>query len=200
MKRILSFMFIACVIGTSVGCATVTEGDRQLVDQIVKASEIVINGVVIGPDAIQAIMDVKKNSEVLQANLGSPKTPAPYSPKASAEAREKAREQHESPWWKVLVSSLAGAVLSGGAFRFLAPIFPALFAGPVGTTMNALVEGIARVRQKAAQNPAGTLSIQDIMTILTSLQDQAGVKEFVSKQAKAVESKFKIELPKIGLP
>ena len=202
MATTLRMLSLVCVIATSVGCASIAEGDRQLVDQTLKASVMVINGVIIGPETVQAMLDIKKNAEVLQANLGAPKDPKPYSPQASEEARKKATEQHQNPWWNTLLSGLAGVVLSGSAARFLMPFFPSFFAGNVGKTMTTLIEGIASVRRKADQSPDKKLSIDDIMTQLVFHQDKDGIREFVKNQADIAEGRMNLELPKVtlGLP
>jgi hypothetical protein len=174
----------------NIGCSTVAEGDRQLVDQIVNASGSILKSVSYGPESVQAVIDINKNAEVLRANLGAPKEPRPYSPEASAEAREKATEQHQTPWWSMALSSIAGVLLSGGAIRLLTPMFPTLFAGPVGKAMISLIEGIATSKKKAEQSPNQKLTMDDILASLSTAQDQAGVREFVRAYAKRIESKL----------
>jgi len=190
MKNLRIIVLSWCLSGAAISCASTAEGDRQLVDQVLKASALVINGVVIGPDAVQAMMDIKKNAEVLQANLGGPKEPKPYSPQASAEARQKATEQHQNPWWQSLLTSLIGIAIGGGAARALVGVFPSVFAGPVGSALKSMVEGVAKARKQAEQSPDQKLHIDKVLETLAEAQNDGDIREYVRAYAKRVESKL----------
>lgn len=172
------------------GCGTlVTDGDRELIDQDIKAAALIANSA-DKPEVIQAAADITKNSEVLQAGLGKPKVQQPYNPAVSELARYKATQQHQEPWWKMILTSVAGLFLGGGAARLLTAFVPGLMAGRVGVALNAVVEGVARFRQTAAQNPGRQFSVDDLLTVLASLQDQAGVRDLVRSYASKIESKL----------
>lgn len=178
---------LAAFLALGGGCATPTEGDRQLVDQNEKAGAY-IETTASEPGVKQAGRDVRENSTTLKKNLtGEPKQPQPYSPQASAAAREQSTQEHSSPWWKTALTILLSAIGGGG----LAGIGARLLGGPAATALQAVVQGVINVRQKAA---GGMLTADVVLDELKKAQEAAGVQPFVAGLAKKIEAKLGLKL------
>jgi len=98
------------------GCRTVSEGDRQLIQQDRQAGKL-IKEKAKEPELQQAGHDVEKNSETLATNLGIPVTPVPeYSPKASDDFRKQSEDEHKQAGdFFTMVLGLVAAWVPGGA-------------------------------------------------------------------------------------
>jgi len=189
--RLLGFLSLSCAIALFVSCVGVAEGDRQLVDQINRASEVILVNDLFGPRQAQAVMDIKKNSEVLLKNLGEPKNPQPYSPEASEAARKKATESHQTPWWTMLFTAISGLGVGGALVRGLVTVFPTLFAGPVGVALKSMVDGITAVRQQADSIPDKKVHIDEVLAKLKIAQESDGTREYIRTCAKESEERLK---------
>ena len=175
------------------GCKTPTEGDRRLNNQNIHAGEYV-EKTATQPEVAQAGKDVKENSRTLEKSLElQPKTPEPYTPAKSKEAREQSEKEHAvSPFWAVLGgigTAVVGWFLRGGALRLFATLAPTAAAGPLGTVATVLIEGIAKARQKAQESTDQKISEADLVGILDGLQKDAGVQKLVDKLREKIEPK-----------
>lgn len=175
------------------GCRTPTEGDKRLNNQNIGAGEFV-EKTATEPEVKQAGKDVKENSLTLEKSLDlKPAKPESYSPALSKEARKQSEEEHAvSPFMAFLgglASVAVGWLLRGGAVRLFSTVAPTAMAGPLGTVATALVEGIARIRQKAQADPDKKVSEEDILSILEVLQSAKGVQPLVDKLRSKIEPK-----------
>lgn len=175
------------------GCRTPTEGDKRLNNQNIGAGEFV-ERVATEPEVKQAGKDVKENSLTLEKSLDlKPAKPESYSPALSKEARKQSEEEHAvSPFMAFLgglASVAVGWLLRGGAVRLFSTVAPTAMAGPLGTVATALIEGIARIRQKAQEAPDKKIAEEDILSILEILQTSKGVQPLVDKLRSKIEPK-----------
>lgn len=147
-------------------CAGTSEADRALNHQSKEAGKFIKTNPDAPPVVQQAGADVEANSAALEKNLlGSPKDPTPYSPDESKRQREQSDTDHTTPWWKLILGGLGTAAITwfsrGGLLRLL----PGFAGGPVGIGLNLLVEGISRVREKAAAS-GGNVPVADLLATL----------------------------------
>ena len=194
MRWLFAVVIVALLMGF--GCSSkdrVTEGDRELSAQNVGAAKVIQEKT--DDPAIKApARDVELNSEQQLKNWGPPKAVKPYSAAASEESRKKSEKEHASPWWMIALTGIGG-FLAGAApiiMRGLGLVAPTFAAGPAGTALTAVIEGIARVRENVQARPEGqrTLGEQDILAVLARVQDAAGVRDLVKNISNKVEDKL----------
>lgn len=186
------------------GCA-VPEAHRQLNHQNIGAAKALLaiasapggDPVAFAAAVVSIATDIKANSETLEKNVtGKPAEPKEYTPQASKEAREASDKAAATPWWKVLLGGagtfLLGLLTSGKLARFLP-----FLAGPVGSALSVVVEGIARVREKAQAN-GGTISLAGDDGLLAKLEEVAKkdprVHELIKTWAHKAEEKLGLHL------
>jgi hypothetical protein len=173
------------------GCVQPSEGDRRLNNQNIKAGEYV-EKTATQPEVIQAGKDVKENSLALETALElKPKVPEAYTPAKSKEGRKQSEEEHAtSPFWAVLGgigSAALGWLLRGGALRLFASIAPVAAGGPLGAVASILIEGVAKIRQKAQESEDQKVSETDMLEILGPLAKDAGVQGLIDKLREKIE-------------
>jgi hypothetical protein len=191
--KYLVILIVSAAAAIAAGCATPTEGDRQLNHQN-KMAGAMIEEVAAEPEVRQAGKDVKENSAVLEKNLmGAPKEPKPYSPPASAAAREQSTKEHENTWGKVIGNAVLGFLLGGVATK----VITRYVGGPVGPALVSVVEGIARVREESMAKEgaaAGTLTVDELLGALMKSQEDPRVRELVKSLAHKAEAKLAAQL------
>ena len=201
--------------GTS--CTSVSEGDRQLIDQIRQAGIKIVQLTDAVTPALSALAvpteirealgqikaagsDVTLNSTQLGAALGKPERPVPYSAEASAKFREQSKREHEQGWFGYVltggVTLITTLLARGGLTRLLATVAPGFAGGPLGVAATTLVESFARLRRKARARDPGKRHITeaDIMAELTARQHDPKVKELLQSLARKAEDKLGIKL------
>ena len=140
---------IAVVLALLGGC--VAEGDKRLNAQNRGAGEF-IEKTAGEPAVKRAGADVRDNADVIAKGICEPETREPYSPKASADARKQAADEHTNPWWVG-----AGGLLCG----LLATAFPILRAVKVGKLLQAVVAGVDKAVEAGAIDKAEVYPIME---------------------------------------
>ena len=130
------------------------------------------------PRIAKAGRDVQENSGVLQRWVGAPEAAQPYSPAASAAARQASVDEHGTPWWLGALGALAGILTGAGGLRMLS-----------GRALAAGVEGVSRALAHADENGNGAVRAEDLRWALKDSQERAGVREHVRKVARRVEAR-----------
>jgi hypothetical protein len=173
-----------------VGCTTPKEGDREVNHQNIGAGKF-IKLAAAEPEVRQAGADVEENSKTLEKNLiGPPAKPLPYSPANSERGRKQSDDDHATPWWQTLLGGL-GSFLLGNVFtRLFATVAPRIIGGPAASAALAVIEGIARAREKARSNPDGKLSEADLLEALAAAQGDPKIHEFVRSLSHKAEARL----------
>lgn len=191
MRGISALMALA--LATGGGCTTPTQGDKQLNHQN-KAAGTFIEGAATDPAIKQAGVDVRANSETLEKNLiGTPAEPKPYSPAASKKARDDSDAEHATPWWQLALGGAGTVLLTVLGQGWVARFFPMLFGGRAGTALGAVVEGIARVREKAQAN-GGQIGIADLLAQLKEAQKDPAIHALIQDVAHKAEARLNRKL------
>ena len=209
MKKILAALaFLAIFISGCVTQSTVTDGDRQVLDQSRKGTAIAIEKVTAaaataGDEVTKAkLSETKETLLIVQSNLdqqlkvhGGPEKPMEFSKQNSDLSKKQSDQEHAGlPWGKILIGVGSAAAGIAGAFfgmPWLSSVFPAL-TGKIGKALSAVVQATTKARQEAEAN-GGTLHVKDLLNIHKDEQVRAGVRDLVSDMAKGVEEKFGIE-------
>lgn len=171
---------------------TVTEGDRQLSHQNRGAAQK-IKAASTDPEVVVPADDIEQNSGQQLKNWGEPKEPQPYAPDASKLIRKKSEEEHATPvFWAGLASIggwLLGFLTRGGGIRLLGSVAPKIMMGPYGAALTAVIEGIARVRERAKETPAG-LTQEMIVEELLKAQTDPAIREIIKGMAHKIEERL----------
>jgi len=148
------------------------------------------------PEIKQAGTDVALNAEAVESHIGAPQEPKPYSPAVSAAARDQAKKDAETPWWKLALGSIGTFLLGLLTNRTLTTLLPSVFGGPAGTAAVALAEGIARVRDAIKSRPAGEQAIteKDLLELLVQAQKDPAVRDYITSLAHKAEAKLNLQL------
>ena len=179
MSKLIRFGVVLALLSL-VSCAHVTEADREVNHQTLGAARYIGSQVALAMAGNTASLldlarigaaahDIEQNSLVLQKNAldGPPKIEKAYSPDEAKAARAASDASHETPWWKVALGGagtfLLGLLTSGKLTRFLP-----FLAGPFGSALNLVVEGIARVRSQAEESD-GTIKLEGEGGLLETL-------------------------------
>lgn len=179
-------------LGACSSKSTVTDGDRQLSHQNKGAAQK-IKASSTDPEVTVPAEDIEQNSEQQLKNWGPPQDPKPYAPDASKLARKKSEEEHATPaFWAGLASVggwLLGFLTRGGGIRLLGSVAPRVLMGPYGAALTAVIEGIARVRERAKETPAG-LTQEMIMEELLKSQSDPAIRDIIKNMAHKIEEKL----------
>lgn len=176
-------------VGNS-GCASIKESDRQLVNQTKQAGKIVEDKSA-DPELRQAGKDIRLNMESLEKSTGLPEKPTLYSPQASAAARELREYEHRKRWYDYILPGVVALLGGGGLLGIARKLAPTFLAGPAGTALSALIEGVENVKESVDASPDKKVDWSVIASELASVQDNAGVREFVRNQVAKVQEKLK---------
>jgi len=188
--KIMGWVAVAFIAFSAVGCvtkSTVTEGDREVIDQtgkaIDKADSCISEGKVEESRAILAV--ARENVSHQQKVHGTPEKPVDFSMEASKAARDKSTQEHASGSWILptltVLGAICGIAASAAGMPFLAPIFPAL-AGKLGKWATTGSQIITAVRAKAEEQ-GGSIHVADILSIAKEKNVSAGVQKLVTKYA-----------------
>lgn len=198
---------VALLCLVAIGCGiTPTEGDRLVVDQTVKAAQVLskqldLIAAIAGEQAVaearQIVADILANGEYAQKLLGLPKEPKPYSKGNSAAARNQATEEHSSGAWWYGVGMTALTIAGVIGRRILAAYIPWL-ATPTERANDANIAGIAKARSESTVVKVGDQEIDMIPVAkldghLVAEQLRAKVKSFVAAKAKEIEDGLRLE-------
>ena len=187
MKRLVLVLALAWV-GNS-GCASIKESDRQLNYQNKWAGKYVEDKAT-DPDVKQAGRDVRLNSEALEKTMGLPEKPAPYTAQNSAAAREAREIEHRKRWYDYILPGIVALVCGSGLFGIARKLAPTFLAGPAGTALSAMIEGVENVKESMDASPDKKVDWSVVAAELASVQDNAGVREFVRNQVAKVQEKL----------
>jgi hypothetical protein len=209
MKSFAFVLVLALAWGGSIGCvtsSTVTEGDRQVVDQARKANQAAIVDLEKAQDAategsetwtliglgLRKLADVERGAAHLQEVHGPPTEAKLYSEAEMTAAIAKSKEEHaQSPFSQILLGGLGVAAGIGGALLgmpWLSKLVPQL-TGKVGELAKTGVEIITAARKKAEED-GGRISIKDLLSIAKEYNVSAGVDDLANKAATAYEEKL----------
>lgn len=209
MRTLATLAVLALAVGGAMGCvtaSTVTDGDRQVVDQGRKGLEGAIEDLEKARAAategseswtmiglgISRLNDVKRGAAHLQEVHGPPKEPKPYSAENMTAAIAQSKEEHAASGLTNIVYG-AGGVLVGIASAYfgmpwLAGIFPKL-TGKTGELAKTGVEIFTSIRKKSEES-GGSIGTRDMLKIAREFVVSAGVEKLVAKQATAFEEKL----------
>jgi hypothetical protein len=210
MKYLALLGILALGLGGQIGCVTantVTDGDRQIVDQGNKAIEhayVLIAEAREGVEedspqwtmlgvALEAIVDAQRGAAQLQAVHGPPKEPKPYTPENMAAAIAQSKEEHAgTPWGQIalgvggVAAGIAGTMLG---MPWLSSLFPAL-AGKWKLAADTGVQIITSLRKEAEES--GPLTPKALLKVANEYgaSAPAGVGDLLKKAATAYEEKL----------
>jgi hypothetical protein len=193
MKRMFLFLAVPALALAVGGCAgvTVSDGDRGLSYQNKSAVGLLLAVPGLSPEMAVVLKDISANSAQQLANWGDPKDKTvlkDYTPKNSLDLREQSQKEHTpKPWWPVALQIVMPFLLGGGLYSVLTRYFPSVFAGPVGTALQAVITGVAQVREAAK---AGPVNAETIKTTLANAQQQEGVQALVDSIKAKIEAKM----------
>jgi len=207
--RILACVLALGAVGGCVTQSTVTEGDRQVLDQADKGGAVVDEKLAAaaaqlpeGSPARILLLEaagvhavVRENVQQQVAVHGPPETSQPFSAEASRAAREQSKKDHAGG--KLLGTVLAvGGVLAGVAatlagMPWLAQAFPVL-TGKIGKLAATGTRIFAFVREKAEAN-GGQIGIREMLKIAKEENVLAGVQKLAVRSADKLEEKLGLD-------
>jgi hypothetical protein len=209
MKYLALAGILALAVGGQIGCVTansVTDGDRQVEDQAVKALDAALEKVetaraqlergteawtMLGV-ALMALEDVQLGAAHLQTVHGPPKEPKPYTPENMAAAIAQSKQEHAgTPWGQIalgvggVAAGIAGTMLG---MPWLSSIFPAL----AGTWKLAADTGVQIITSLRKEAEAGPLTPKKLLEVAKEYgaSAPAGVGDLLKKTATAFEEKL----------
>jgi hypothetical protein len=209
MKWLALFMVLALAAGGGIGCvtsSTVTDGDRQVVDQARKANQAAIADLekaqaasVEGSESwtmiglgLRKLGDVERGTAHLQEVHGPPTEPKVYTEAEMTAAIAKSKEEHaRSPFSQILLGGLGIAAGVGGTLLgmpWLANLAPKL-TGRIGELAKTGVEIVTAARKKAEEG-GGRISIKDLLAIAKEYNVSAGVDDLAKARAAEYEKKL----------
>jgi hypothetical protein len=209
MRAFIVAAVLALAGGGAVGCvtsSTVTDGDRQVVDQVRKANMAAAEDIAKARAAVpegseswtmmglgmRKLADVELGTAHLQQVHGLPKESKTYTEAQMQAAIKQSKEEHQSSTFTQILLGVGGvaAGLAGAWFGmpWLAGIFPKL-TGKVGELAKTGVEIITATRKKAEEN-GGMIHIRDVLKIAKEYNVSAGVDVLAKKTATAFEEKL----------
>lgn len=210
MKALAILAVLALAVGGQIGCvtsSTVTDGDRQVVDQGNKAIEHAYGLIAEAREgvkedspqwtmlgvALEAIVDAQRGAAHLQEVHGPPKEPKPYSKENMTAAIAQSKEEHAgTPWGSIALgvgSAAAGIVGTMLGMPWLSSIFPAL-SGKWKAAADTGVQIVTALRREA-EAPGG-LSAKELLKIANEYVVSApkGVDAYMTAAATAYEEKL----------
>jgi hypothetical protein len=185
---------LGALLLVSSSCGPIKESDRDLNHQN-RGAGAFIRGIASEPAVKAAGADVEANSATLEKNVfGPPAKPMPYSPENSGRSREKSDEEHTTPWWQIALGGLV-SFLTGNLFtRLFATVAPRLVGGPAAGAILAVVEGIARARERTRATADGKITEADLLEALGAAQSDPRLHEFIRGLAHKAEAKLAARL------